>query len=285
MDKFNRSFKLVIGTNDGGQLTIDPPFTVQFNIVRNTLSSANVASLRVFNLNDTNRRRISKDRFDFDRLKQVAFFAGYGSDLSLCFSGNVTRCYSAREGVDMVTTIEAFDGGFAYANAILENAQYPAGISKRALIEDLIQRLNKFGIEKGILGRIQGELSRGNSFDGPVIKTIQDVSGGIFFIDNGKGYILRESEIIRGAIRVISSETGLIGTPIKDQQIIELNIIFEPRLTIGQGINVQSSTFKDINGSYKITAITHNGIISDSVAGTATTKISCYTGQALVEVA
>lgn len=284
MDKFNRNYQMFIDTNDGGQLRIEKPFTVEFNIVRNTLSSANQGLFRIYNLNSTNRARILKDRIDFNNRKTIAFYAGYNSDLPLCFNGTVRRCYSERQGTNIVTTIEADDAGFAFNNALLEKAQYPKGTSRKNVLKDLIKKLKDFGVNEGKIGDIKGSLLRTNSFGGPTINAIQEISGGTFFIDNGVGYILKENEIIDGAVRVINSDTGLLGTPIRDSKLVEFSIIFEPRIVIAQGLSVESSVYPEINNQYKVTAITHNGMISETVAGTAVTKISCFYGKALTRV-
>lgn len=268
---------MFIDTNDQGQITIEKPFSIQFNIVRNILSSANAATFRVYNLNKTTRERIAKDRTDFQKEKKVLFYAGYENDMPLCFFGNVRRCRSTREGVDIVTTIEANDAGFAYNNALLENAQYKGGTPRINVARDLLAKLKDFGVSVGRIGRIEGSLKRTSSFSGPTINAITEFTGGTFFIDNGKGYILKEDEIIEGALRVINSDTGLIGTPVKDAQLVEINTIFEPRVIPAQEILIESTTYPEINKNYKITGITHQGMISDSVAGTATTKLSCFT--------
>ena len=272
MEKFNRSYKFFIDTNDGGQLEIGLPFSIDFNVVRNTLSSANTAIFRIYNLNETNRRRIAKDKYDFDLFKRVIFLGGYENDVPSCFNGSVTRCYSVREGTNVVTTIEAFDAGFAHANATLKNAQYPSGTLRKSIIEDMILKLKDFGIEKGVIGDIKGSISRGNSYDGPIIKTLSELTGGAFFIDNGEANVLSENETRKGNLQVITSESGLLGTPIRENATIEFDMIFEPRLVIGQKILINSKINTDVNQAYKITSLAHQGMISDSVAGSATTK-------------
>ena len=284
MEKFNRSFKMFIDTNDGGQLELGLPFSVDFNIVRNTLSSANVATFRIYNLNETNRRRIAKDRYDFDLFKKILFVAGYNDDVPTCFNGSVTRCYSVRQGTNVITTIEAFDAGYAYANATLKDAQYPSGTLRRSIVEDMILKLKDFGVEKGTIGNIEGSISRGNSYDGPIIKTLAELTGGAFFIDNGKAHVLRENETKTGSLQVIKSSSGLIDTPIRENATIEFNIIFEPRLVIGQKIILDSVINPDINQAYKITSLSHQGMISSSVAGTAKTKVGCFVNGKLLEV-
>lgn len=275
MDKFNRTYKFFIDTNDGGQLEIGLPLSIDFNIVRNTLSSANTAVFRIYNLSETNRSRIAKDRWEYNIFKKCVFFGGYQNDFPTCFSGSVQRCYSERSGTDIITTIEAFDAGYAYANAQLEGAQYPKGTARKSIIKDMISKLKDFGVEEGLIGAIEGSIARGNSYSGGIINALTEITGGRFFIDNGKAYVLGEGETVIGSLRSINSQSGLIGTPVRENGNIDLNMVFEPRLTVGQRIAIESVVNKDINQNYKITSVSHQGLISGSVAGTATTKIGC----------
>lgn len=275
---------MFVDTNDGGQLEISLPFSVEFDIVRNTLSSANTATFRIYNLNETNRKRIAKDRYDFDLLKEIVFVAGYQNDVPTAFKGNVTRCYSVREGVDVVTTIEAFDAGFAYANATLRNSQYPAGTLRKSIVTDMIGKLKEYGVERGTIGDIKGSIPRGNSYDGPITKVLSEITGGAFFIDNGTAHVLRDNETRRGSLRVITSETGLLDTPVRENATIEFSVLFEPRLNVGQKVALNSRVNPDINQAYKITSLAHQGMISDSVAGGATTRVGCFVDGELIEV-
>lgn len=286
MQKNNRQFSLEVETNDGGVLTILPPFTVDFSITRNTLSSANVATIRVYNLSETNRTRILKDRMEYDNKKRIFFKIGYGRDLSYAMTGDVARCYSSKEGINMVTTIECFDAGYAYINGSLDNVQYPKGTTKQAITEDMIQKLSKYGISRGKIGDIEGELSsRGASLNGSIISNLSEITGNRFFIDNGKAYVLAENEYYVGTLREIDSSVGLLGSPIRENLYVEFTILLEPRLNVGQSIVLNSSTVKTYNNKrYKVVSVRHQGTISESVCGRATTTIGCFIGDNLREV-
>ena len=61
--KFQRNYKLDIFTPAGVQITVQPPFSIAFNISRNTLSSANKGDITIYNLGQATRNQIYKDRF------------------------------------------------------------------------------------------------------------------------------------------------------------------------------------------------------------------------------
>ena len=50
MDKFGRNYLLTVQLQDLSPLVIEPPFTLEFDITQNILTSANVCQFRIYNL-------------------------------------------------------------------------------------------------------------------------------------------------------------------------------------------------------------------------------------------
>ncbi len=275
MDKFNRNYLLEIGKQDGTVLRVARPFTVEFDIHRNSFSSANVASIRIYNLNKDNRSQVRKDATDYGDLRTIAFAAGYGEKLSLAFTGNISQAWSVREGTNFITQIESYDGGFAFQNAITDT-QYIAGTPQSSIIESLVQSLP--GVTPGSIGSYQGQIARGNSFSGPTVELLKEITGGGFFIDNGKANCLADTECLEGDIPVVNSQSGLLGTPVKEQTYITFDILFEPNLHVGQLIQLDSETGDHFNGTHKVLWIKHRGVISEAVAGQAITSVGLLPG-------
>ena len=273
--KFDRNYSLSVGTQNGGVLTIEPPFTVEFDITRNILSSANTSSIRIYNLSQKNRNQIRKNVTDYDDQRSVILQAGYGTNLPIVFSGNISQAWSVRESVNFITQIESFDGGFAFANGIT-NTTFPAGTPQEVIMETLLDSLP--GVSVGALGSYPGQISRGNSYSGSTTDILGELSGGGFFIDNGKAYCLGNSEVIDGAIQIINAQSGLLGTPVREQTILNFDMLFEPRLIIGQKIQLQSLTDTNFNGFYKVISLKHRGLISPTVCGDAITSVGLFYG-------
>lgn len=275
MDKYNRNYILFIQKKDFTTLKVTPPFTIEFDIHRNSLSSANVASIRVYNLSPNNRSQIRKDQFDFGDLRTISLMAGYGDNLSLAFQGNISQAWSVREGNNMITQIESYDGGYAYVNAIT-NQSFPSGTPQESIIDSLAGSLP--GVSVGAIGSFPGEISRGNSMSGSTTDLLRDISGGAFFIDNGKAHCLKDNECLEGNIPLINSKSGLLGTPIKEQTYINFDVLFEPSLKVGQLIRLESETAEHFNGTHKVLSIKHRGMISEAVCGTAITSVGLLPG-------
>jgi hypothetical protein len=271
--KFGRNYILNIQTINDTTLTIQLPFTVQFDITRNVLTSANVAQFRIYNLNANNRAQIRKNINDFGDNRVVQILAGYGNNLSLMFEGNITQAWSAREGVDFITQIECFDGGFAFSNS-MSNTTFPAQTEMTTVAETLIGDLSSSGVKPGIIGSFPGQLSRGNAYSGNTCQLLQQITGGRFYIDNGKAYALSDNECIAGPVTTINAASGLLNTPIREQTIITFDMLFEPKMIVGQQITLDSVTAdSNINGEYKVISLKHRGMISDAVCGDAITTV------------
>lgn len=280
MEKYNRNYNLLVQRKDFQTVQIRPPFTIEFDIHRDTFSSANVASIRIYNLNDTNRNLIRKDQFDYWDNRIVEFAAGYGNNLSLAFKGNITQAWSVREGSDWISTLESFDGGFAHVAAITDRA-YPAGTPQSAIIDSFANDLESYGITRGAIGEFPGEIQRGNTYTGSTVSLLNEVTGMAAFIDNCKINVLKDNECIQSNIPLINAKSGLLGTPIKEGEYIKFDMLFEPNLQIAQLINLQSSTTdlaNVVNGIHKVVGLHHRGTISDAVCGSAITTVKLLSG-------
>lgn len=275
MDKLGRSYQLFVQTTDGSTLQIQLPFTIEFDITRNTLTSANICSVRIYNLSVNNRNKIRKNVNNYGDLRSIQLQAGYQTNNPIIFSGNITQAWSVREGNNFITQIECFDGGFAFANAQYSKA-FPANTPKTAIIKDMMQNLP--GVAVGTIGSYPGNTARGNAYTGSTTELLAQITGGGFFIDNGKANALGNSECLPGEIPLINSASGLLGTPVLEQTILTFDMLFEPRLVVGQQIQLESMTDQNFNGSYKVISLKHRGMISEAVCGEAITTVGMWYG-------
>lgn len=279
MVKFGRNYSLKVQAQNGEIITVAPPFTIEFDITRNTLTSANICSIRVYNLSQKNRNQIRKDVTDFSDLRAIQLAAGYGTNLPVIFSGNITQAWSVREGNNFITQIESFDGGFAFATG-QTNMTFPADTPQQTIVETLADSLP--GVTRGVIDTFPGSITRGNSYSGNTTQILTELTGGGFFIDNSKVNCLGNNSCLEGQIQVINSESGLLGTPVREQTILNFDILFEPRLTVGQLLQLDSlegtARGANFNGFYKVISVKHRGMISAAVCGDAITSVGLFYG-------
>lgn len=279
MEKFDRRYKLYVQTTDGGTLLIPTEFTMEFDITRNDLSGVNQGNIIVTNLSDVTRDKIRKDVYSFwDSNRLFTLQAGYGEELSTIFKGNINRAWSTRQGVDFKTYIEGQDGGAASINATTSQP-FGKGTPLQMVIERVLQDLVPHGVAIGSVGKFPGELSRANVYNGPTIQILSELTNGAFYIDNMTAYCLTDKEVIKDRLLILNSQSGLLGTPYKEETNIHVEMLFEPRVKVGMEVQLESTTELHFNSTnYKVVGIQHKGIISQSVGGTAKTMLTLMSG-------
>lgn len=288
--KFERTYTIIIGP-----IVISPPFTLEFDVTRNTLTSANVAQFRIKNLDPTKRALLRKDLYDFTGIKLIEVIAGYrnstGANLATIFRGNISQCWSVREGTDFVTQIECFDGGLVYTNSDV-SLNFPAGTPLKAVVTALVATLAPT-ILPGAIGNFPTVLTKETAFSGSAVNILREITGGGFFIDNGRAHALANSEYIAslGPI-LIGPETGLLGTPLLEQHVARVDMVFEPGAQVGQYAVLNTTTLDPLvnilffaGKALKITAVKHRGVISEAVCGDAVTSVEFFYNKKLIPVA
>lgn len=234
--KFDRQYELNVQTQDGSTLTVELPFTLEFDITRNTLTSANVCQLRLYNLAPVNRNQIRFNSSDYGQFRAVELKAGYGDNLATIFTGNISQAWSVREGVNFISQIECYDGGFAFNNGRV-NTSFPRGTPQATVIRQMAAT-GLPNTKVGAIGTYPGILSRGNTYSGQTMGVLGELSGGGAFIDQGKFNALGSNEYIASAapVLIIDADSGLLGTPILEQTIVRFDMLFEPSLNVGTQI-------------------------------------------------
>ena len=269
--KINRHYKLTIETNDSGTVEITDPLTIEFTVTRNTAVSLNKGIFKIYNLGLATRTKLFQDRFRIkdkgtgEFYKRIILQAGY-NQLSTIFVGNILTAFPTRQGGSIIMNIEAYDGLYGQANVI------------STISSDLIN------VEKGVIASQEGELTKSTSFFGNTFDVITEFlkDKAEVFIDNEELLIMNSNQAFIAQIPLIKSETGLLSVPIRQQTYIEIDMIFEPRITVGQLVELESSVNPAYDGQYKVYGVTHNAVISGAVSGDAKTKLQLYIGSELL---
>ncbi len=305
--KFNRNYQLYADTvnstlqvqqeNVSNQVLIQPPFTIEFDVTRDNLATVNRANMTVYNLNLQTRTLLHKDAWETDKYRPIELWAGYGDSapdllqaayqssvqaaiarnnkkpFPRIFRGNITRAYSLRQGVNFLTKFECQDAGYAAVNSHFAQP-YMKGTPIVKILEDLVNSM--FQITVGAIGDFPDTLMKDESYEGDPKQICIDIMskyGGKFSIDNEKAYFLKNDEYIQASVPILSDDNGIIGVPSKDLTNIRMDLIFEPGMVINQSVVLQTQTVPYYNGTYKVTGLSHRGIISPRVCGTMITSL------------
>lgn len=299
-NKFNRSYVMTI-TIPGDPLvvTIQPPLTLDFDITRNDLASANTATFRIYNLSPLNRSKLRINQWDFGKFFGVTLRAGYlgisgsAQNLPVVFTGSIRHAWSTRQGVDFVTQFECFDGGFAFVNSNT-NKTIISGTPQVDILKSLVGDLGQYNVTPGAIGNFPGSNTRGTVYSDKTLEVLKQVSNDQFFVDNGKANVLRKAPytnadgssgnaetILTTTIPLVNAASGLLNTPLRTQTGIEFEMIFEPSLFVAMQVNLQSNAgdpYNNFNGIKKVISFHHRGTISPSICGEALTTVGLLDG-------
>jgi hypothetical protein len=296
--KLQRNYELRIETDVQNQFeVIRYPMTIDFNIQRDNLMGVNQGNFQIHNLNLNSRSKIRKDDWNFFYDKQIVFKAGYGQAVSICFDGKVQQAFSERQGVDFITTIDAFDNALQNTSATFSN-QYKKSdnISYQQILNDVISQLQIQGIFPGAISSRyvdpvtgvatflnQIRIQKDYTFNGNALTILRSLLPGTVFVDMGRLNYLNVDEYASSAIKVINSNSGLLGTPRQADNKVYVNILFEPGMVCGQKITLDSTESPTnnqleknfaFNGDYFVMGIKHSGTISGTIGGTLVTSLT-----------
>lgn len=269
--KFGRQYRVTVDPADGlPPIVIELPFTVEFWIERNIASDLNILTLELFNLSEDNRRRIYQDRYNLDAIRTIIVEAGY-STLYQIFNGRIFYASSSREGVEIVTRIEARDGSFDVASTQTFET-FQAGQTVGDLIRHLCGQFPNLKI--GAIGNYDDVLTRPVALNGNTFDLLKTYSGGQVYIDDGKIYVLKNNEVVGGDEYMINDASGLLETPRREDSVLLVTLLMEAGVKINQMVKLQSSILPIYNGEYKVIGISHQGVISSAVSGRCVTRLT-----------
>ncbi len=260
------------------------PLTLEFDVTRNTFASANTARFTVYNLGERSRRQIFHDLYDISDIaayRQVILQAGYESEgstpLATIFQGNIKSAYSFKHKENWTTVIDCFDGGFG-----IINGQVSLSVAPKWDINQVVRQLaaSMPNVAVGTVDLPSVPSARGLSLFGNAWDIVRRMSGNnTAFIDSEKVNVVAQGTYISPpeGIPLIDSETGLLGTPRKLGKLVEVDMIFEPRIVVNQLVELASQE-SYYNGEYAVMGIHHHGTISGAVCGDAITTLSLWSG-------
>lgn len=265
-------------TEENGQSkqeVLTDPITIEFDVTKTT-QSQNVSRITIYNLDGATREAIYQDRLLLDtnpNLKWITLEAGYGDNykkgLPLVTWGYIQECHSVRSGVDFITTIDVTDPDILteYCGVTFE-----AGTTYKEAYKYLISQLPNLKI--GETGMLEGAFTIPTVFDGNAFVLVNKLTDGHTFVDNGIINTLNDNETLSNyGCYYIAADTGLLDTPKRYDHILEISMLFEPTIKVGQLVEIKSSTQARFDGQYKVLGINHKCMISGAESGTRTTSL------------
>lgn len=299
MEKFSRTYKInfyfgwysesvVTMESSDTMISVEFPITLDMSISRSISSVMNTATLVLYGLDETKRKRLAKDRNNFGKYIRMDIYGGYQGNQWLIYRGAIQECYSARNGgeTEFKTYIESSDTAMELCLGSTTSS-FEEGA-------DVITQINNVGssLLDLHLGAVSKNITftqtlRGRNLTGNPLNILRKIglihteSGdeSTLTTDLGNVYFLRQNTDVLKSLGVlyIDDTYGLLGTPRRRDMLVSVKMIFEPAANLNQLCIFQSKAL-GIWGTYKIMGVSHNGTISGGKCGKLITTIDLFLG-------
>ena len=296
-------------------LRVELPISMDFEVKRNNLATANTCKITLYNLSKATRDLFYRDPLDigvpYDP-KQTGFieitdeeakkirerkdisllrnwielYAGYRSldgqsqTMYCIFSGAVLSAYSYRDNVDYKTEIEGFATNLKDPQTYISYTA-KAGTTHGQAIKNLATQLTgveTINLDPAISDRV---FTRDEVLMGTAEEILINQLGYKPYIDNGCINICRDDcPPIQDPI-IINYQSGLLSSPRRTQNGVKISMIFEPALRVGQIVKLGASietTYNNVN--LAVAGFTHRGSISSVRDSQTVTEVELFRGRA-----
>lgn len=267
LSRFNRDFSLSVEVSGGQAITVTPPLRVSFNASKAVSGGLNKLTVRLYNLRESNRLALAKDAEQQKRIP-LSFSVGYSGNLQLLFKGTVHRGQNFRDGADLVTELECLDGGYDFLNSFTSQTVRGKTKAVDAILKDMPNtKRGKF--------TEQQQLIRPKVLVGSSAKLIDELIGETetWYIDDERLFIVKQNDVVSSFIPVVSAETGLRDTPVREQSKVTFNTVLNPTLKLAGLCQLVSQLAPHLNGVYRIESMGYAGDNYGSDWGQAVTAL------------
>lgn len=246
-DLYMRKFRIIVAGTDITELHCI------FSIQKTMSSDPNKSTLKVYNLSEMTRNKITSG-------KEVIIEAGYESgQYGLIYAGDiVVVSHSGLTGIDKLTEITAQDGD-TFLNSGIINVSYSKGqksidyfkqsVSAAGGAVDAVTALGKTSI-----------LPRGKAMFGSTadyMRRFAKNEDALFFVDDGKICLVKAADPPRGQVVSLTPSSGLIGTPELTEDGIKGKCLLMPNFKLNGLVHIESG--ETGSGIYKVIEFTHSG--------------------------
>lgn len=216
---------------------------IVFKVSKKDAQTPNKALIVVYNLQADTAKRI---RNEFTR---VILQAGYESNYGVIFDGTIKQVRLGKEnGTDSYLEISAGDGDLAYNFAVV-NTTLAAGATQADQIGAVSRAMQGKGTQGGFIDTLPAQrLPRGKVMYGMARNYLRQScasSDASWSIQNGQLQVVRQKGLLPDQAVVLTSKTGLVGTPEQTNDGIKARCLLNPMLKIGARVQIDESLIQE----------------------------------------
>ena len=233
--QFLRRCNVVVSGDAGAGLDLSP-LRITFTIKKTDGQTPNTAEITVYNMAADVAARIGKE------FTSIMLQAGYANNYGIIFSGTIKQVRIGKENAtDGRVVIVASDGDRAYNQAIV-NATLTAGATQHEQASLAIQAMSPYGVAEGTTVPDTGvKLPRGKVLYGMARDYLRHNARNLdasWSIQDGAVQFVANTGTLPTEAVVLSSKTGLIGTPEQTDDGIKARCLLNPTIKIGGKVQI-----------------------------------------------
>lgn len=240
-EQYGRVCSLLVSDGDSNALDLSE-LRIKFAVKRSDTVTPNTADIRVYNVEPETAKRIANGK----EFTKVTLQAGYEGNFGGIFQGNIKQVILGRESAtDTFVDIVAGDGDRAYNFAIVSTT-LAAGSSQLDQVNTAANAMATKGTTAGHLGTFPTEtLPRGKVMYGAARNYLSNAAA-----NTDKGWSIQDEKItmiptksyLPGERVVLSSKTGMIGTPQQTNEGVNVKCLLNPLIKIGSRVEIDNAS-------------------------------------------
>lgn len=217
-------------------------FRIKFDVKRSDTMTPNTADIRVYNLNDETALLIRKE------FTTVTLQAGYEGNYGVIFRGNIKQVIIGRESAqDTFIDIIAGDGDRAYNFAIV-NTTIKAGATQSDQVKASSEAMSRKGVTLGHVDTLPAsQLPRGKVMFGNARNYLRDVAQtteSSWSIQDEKINFVAKRAYLPGERVVLTSKTGMIGSPQQTNEGVNVKCLLNPNIRIATKVEINNRSIQ-----------------------------------------
>lgn len=238
-EQFLRQCTLLVSDKNGDGLDLSQ-LRIKFVIKRSDTQTPNMAEIFIYNLEEQTAKRIKNE------FSKVVLQAGYKDNFGVVFQGNIKQVFEGRENAtDTFLFIVAGDGDLSYNFAIV-NTTIAAGAGNVEQVNAAVKAMTATGgTTAGNLGDFPtAKLPRGKVMYGMArdyLRTTAETTDKTWSIQDGKVQFVPVTSYLPGEAVVLSSKTGMVGTPVQTNEGINVKCLLNPKLKVGGRVQLNNA--------------------------------------------
>ena len=278
--QYLRNLSLIVADPNGKGLELGSLRCV-FHVVRGDTQTPNSLDVSVYNTSDDTANRLRSPEFT-----QIQLAVSYGDQPpQLIFRGSIRQVRKGREDqLNSYVAITAADGDEAY-NFSFAALTLAAGATPQNAIEALIKQMATAAagaptggsggqaVTQGYLPQLTANKSvRGRTYFGLCRDHLRGLANNndcFWSIQDGAVTFIPQTSFIPGTAVLITPSTGLISVPEQTQNGLEMTVLINPTIKVGQLVKLDSSDVNQFRYGLENKATPLNALLAQS-----TTKLN-----------